>query len=1021
MRSAHWHIFRECATIYIMEHTSLRVPRAFAALDAFPALRASIAPGLERQTARAAAVLARFQDRPELRADLERALTHPDGGLIALVGAPGSGVTSFLAALAARYPAPLWLSADDAGLGAQLLYAQIVALHRPGIPLIDPAAATDPLAVERLLHDAAAARSGALPILLLVDAPEADQRPLPPPLPADLPRGVTLVYGCTPEDQLPYPAQITLNLAAFPPAEALQHQALLALGCPPEQSAALIAAAAGNLLYLELAANALLQQVLDPAHPPSGLAGLFSAWWDRQDAVGRHLAELIAAAGEPIPLPLLQELVAVDPTSLLSTWDTLGLVDLIIQTAPGADRAEPTLLAALSHSAPRRWIATAQPAGLMRAHSELAQVGFTRRHERSPAQPATAQYLRRQVARHAALSAEPLPTENLPQVTSRAWVGDHERRVSLSAAYQDAAWELVTAARANADAGRIVIAAALTGTLATRARTLSPDAAVEALVTGLERSGREAALKRVLDVVERLPDGSDKALILRRLGEACYEARMRQSAMRLLSRALDLEANPTSRAWRDQREQLLAALAGTAIAHGAPDIALTMAERIEHLERRAVVETEAARRLLNDGDRDRAQRVARSILHESMGAWARAEMAVALLRADDQRGALMLDEIDNETAAVWAQIELACDAAPHNPAAARARIDNLPNPNQRDRGLARLALAFAEVGAENEALHTALDIQAADVRLSTLIDMQQVIAGAASLAALNQAAANLDALNSDDRAPLLAALAAAFAALGQTGQALSLVLELPEGEERDRARARTAVALTRRGDYTAAVHMLDALDDEDERDWARDEMVRLLAADGLWDEALTLINTIAAPEQRARTNADLAIERGRSGEPQAALALALAVEDAVERARALTMLAPILVTSGAAVLAQALIQHREALLGSEARSRYMAALAAALAANGDLSAAQSVGAQIRRPIERARAELACAQALAMIDPQAAHHALGTAFRITAIGREEVLRTIELAAPTLGMLGGVALISRIAEGILAIDG
>ncbi len=1004
-----------------MEHTSLRIPRAFTALEAFPALRASVATSLERQSARVAAALARFQERPEPFKALEKALNNPAGGLVALVGAPGSGVTSLLANLAATLPAPLWLSADDAGLGARALYAQILALHRPGVPLTDPAAVTDPLTVERLLHDAAAARSSSRPIVLLIDAPEPEQRPLPPALPADLPPGVTLLYGCTPADALPYPARSIIALADFAAEPTAQQRALQALGCPPEHAEAIIAAAQGNFLYLELAVHALTAGTLDPAQLPSGLEGLLAAWWADRTTVEQRLALLLTAAGEPLPLPFIAELLADDPAPTLAHWESLGLIDLTLQTTPSAERPRPTIRAAFSHSAPRRWVNATQDADLEQIHGELAAVGFARRGERAPDQPATANYLRRQVARHAALGPEPIRTTQLPQVATRAWVNDHERRTTLEAAFYDVAWELRTAVQSNNDLGRTVLAAALAGTLATRARTLSPAAAVEALVSGLERSGREAALKRVLDVVERLPDGSDKALILRRLGEACYEARMRRSAMRLLSRALDLEANPTSRAWRDQREQLLAALAGTALAHGAIDIALTIAEQIEHLERRAVVETQAARRLLADGDRARAQRVARSILHESMGAWARAEVAVALLRADDQRGALMLDEIENETAVAWAQIELACDAATHDHTAARARIDSLSNPGQHDRGLARLALAQAQAGAETEALHTAADIQAADVRLTALIDLRQMLAGDASLAALNQAAANLDALNPDDRAPLLAALAAAFAALGQTGQALSLVLELPEGEERDRARARTAVALTRRGDYMAALHILDVLNDEDERDWARDEIVRLLAADGLWDEALTLINAIATPEQRARTNADLAIERGRSGEPQAALALALAVEAAEERARALTMLAPILVTAGAIALAQAIIAQPDALVGSEARSRYQATLATALAASGQLDAAVVLSAQIRRPVERARAELACALALAERDPAAAQRALSTALCATAIGREEVLRTIEWAAPVLAELGGTALIRQVAEGILAIDG
>lgn len=1002
-----------------MEHTSLRTPRAFTALDAFPALRASVASSLERQAARVARALARLQERPALVAALDAALRDPAGGLVALVGAPGSGVTSTLAALAAQRTAPLWLSADDAGMGAQALYAQIVALYRPGVPLIDPAAATDPLVLERLLNDAGATRHPTHPIVLLVDAPEPQQRPLPLPLPCDLPAGVTMVYGCTPADPLPYPARAVVALADYADDPAAQ-RALRALGCPVDAHAALLAAAQGNFLYLELAANALAAGVLAVDGLPPGLEALFAAWWAGLTLAERRLAALLAAAGEPLPVPALAELAAADPTPLLADWESLGLIDLTLQSAPGFDQPLPTMRAAFSHSALRRWIAATAPADVGRAHGALAELSLARRTDPAPEHAAAAHYGRRQAARHLALGPEPLREERLAQVTTRAWLRDHERRNSLEAAYQDVAWVLQTAAQSGTDPGRTVLAAALAGTLATRARSLGPDTAVAALLTGLERSGREAALKRVLDVVDRLPDGSDKALLLRRLGEACYETRMRQSAMRLLSRALDLEANPTSRAWRDQREQVLATLAGAAISQGAIDVALAIAERIEHLERRAVVETQAARKLLADGDRDRAQRVARSILHESMGAWARAEVAVALCRAGDPRGALLLDDIANETAASWAQIVLACDAVADDPAAARARIDALSSPGQRDRGLARLALAQVQAGAAAAAIQTALAIQAADVRLSALIELREALPDAVALDVLNQAAANLDAMRADDRAPLLAALAAAFAALGQTGQALSLVRELPEGEERDRARARTAVALTRRGDYAAALRALDALEDADERDWARYEIVRLFAANGLWDEAVTLSNAIAAPDQRARTSADLAIERGRAGEPKAALALALAVEDAGERARALALLAPILVTAGAAALALAVVDDPAALPGSEARSRYRAALATALAATGDHAAAAAVSAQIRRPLERARAELAVALALAPADPVAAQRALSTALCATAIGREDVLRTIEWAAPVLVELGGAALISRVAEGLLAID-
>jgi tetratricopeptide (TPR) repeat protein len=1009
----------DCATIYGMEHSSTRTPQAFAALDAFPALRASVAASLDRQVARIAAYLSRFQERPNARSALDAALMQLPGGCVALCGPPGSGVTSLLASLAVRYPAPIWLAADDAGMGAQALYAQILALYRPAVPLIDPATATDPLVLERLLAEASSARRGDTPLVLLVDAPETDRLPLALPLPPDLPPGVTLVYGCATPDALPYVPHSTIWLPELGEPLQVYQGALTALGCPAAYHDLLITAAQGNFFYFDLAVAGVQAGQFSYTDLPLGLAGLLGRWWETLVPAEQDLAVLLAAVGEPVPVPLLAQMSSTDPLPLLGAWEALGLVDLTLQMIHTEVQDLPTVLAGYGHSAVRSWLCQTQASAVTQAHATLATVCAAQRSARAPEAPATQHYARRQVARHWALGPSPAPREQLGQVTTRAWLADHERHKSLDLAHTDAAWALQAAVAAG-DPVRMTLAAALVGTLATRARTLSADAAVAALQIGLERSGREAALKRVLDVVERLPDGDDKAHILRRVGEACYEARMRQSAMRLLSRALDLEANPTSRAWRDQREQLLAALAEALIAHHALDDALAIAEQIEHLERRAVVETQAARALLRSGDRDRAQRVARGILHESMGAWACAEVAVALVRAADQRGALMLADIANETALAWAQIELACDLVVHDPVAARARIAELPNVSQQDRGLARLAVTQAQHGDITAAIATTQQITAPEVRLTALIDLQQVEGGGASLAALTQATADLDALAPDDRAPLLVALAAAFAALGQMAQALRLVLELPEGEERDRGRARTAVALTRRGDYTAALRVLDALTDDDERDWARDEMVRLLAADGLWDSALTLINAIAAPDQRARTNADLAIERGRAGDPQAALALALAVEDGYERARALALLAPLLVQAGATNLAQGIVSHADALAGSEARSRYLAALTAALVASGDLAAATAVRRQIQRPVERGRAALACAQALVATDPQAACQALGEALCATAIGREEVLRMIEWAAPVIADLGGAPFVRQIADGVVAFD-
>ncbi|NTW01896.1 MAG: hypothetical protein HGA19_11505, partial [Oscillochloris sp.] len=605
----------------------------------------------------------------------------------------------------------------------------------------------------------------------------------------------------------------------------------------------------------------------------------------------------------------------------------------------------------------------------------------------------------------------------LTQVTSREWVRAHERQASLAAAYSDAAWEM----RAASDGPplRAVRAAALTGILATRARTLNGDSAVEALVAGFEHSGRESALKRVTDLVERLPDGMDKAQLLRRIGETCYGARMRSSAMRLLSRALDLEANPTSRSWREQREQLFVALAAAATNLDEISVALAISERIEHLERRAAVETQVTRHLIAVGELDRAWRVAREILHESMGAWARAEVAVALTRAGDIRGAMILEEITLETVTAWAQIELACDLAAHNDLAARARIDALPSPSQRDRGLARLAHALAIAEKDGDALAAAEQISAVEVRVAALLDLRLTLDGLVAMLALEQATSDIGGLIGDDRAPLLAALAAAHAAIGRREGALQITTQLPEGEERDRALAKVAVAIAQSGDYMAAQTILSNLHDDDERDWAKDEIARILASGGHWNTCLALIATIDTEDQRARTAADLAIERAKAGDPLAAMNQATTIALPADRARAMTLVAPQLVAVGMA--GDALSNERFQLLPTaEARGRYLAAIATALAEADQYDAAAAVIIRIVRPGDRARAGIALALALTHANQARAEATLGMALRTATIGREEALRALELAAPVLAALGGGELLAAAAASVDEVD-
>lgn len=1010
-----------------MEQTFALTPRAFAALEAFPTLRAAVGESLQRQRARAMTLRSRYARRARLVAAIETAVADPQGGLLVVTGPPGSGVSSLLVALATTHPWPIWLPvAAPAGLPA--LYAQIVALHRPAVPLLDPAAASDPAALERLLAEALHMRVNHAPIVLLCDALDPPGPPLDPgplPLPAELPPGVWLILGGHPQASPPYAPRVSLRLPVNDPdLVAVQARALRALSCPPAWEDALLGASEGNMLYLQLALAALRADELAPASLPTGLDGLLGAWWARLNGPEQRLAAALAAAGEPLPLPLAAELAGAAIEGPLARWERLGLVDLSLQPVPEDDApAAPLLLAHFAHDALPAFVARVAPDALRAAHADLAALALRRlegeresphRHT-VPGAGAAQGYAQRQFARHAALGAagHELPT----RVVGRDWLRAQERREGLAAALHDARWELRAAT--GGPVLRLVRAATFAGLLATRSRRMQPEAAAAALVAALEGNSRDLALKRALEVVERLPDGHEKAQVLRRLGEVCYAARMRSAALRLLSRALDLEAQPVSRAWRDGREALLATLAGATLRLDDVGAALAIAERIEHLERRAMVETEVVRHLLATGDLDRAQRLARAILHEGMGAWARAEVAVAMTRRGDPRGAMLLEEIEAETVTAWAQIELACDQVVDDEVAARERIARLPSSHQRDRGLARLARTLAAAGNDGAALAAAEAIVGVDTRVAALIDLRLNLEGLVAMLALERATRDIGAVSGEYRAPLVADLSAALAALGRRERALEVAMSLPEGEERDRALARVAVALAQRGDHPAARAVLESIADEDERAWAYEELARQLAAAGQWETAGELIGRISAVDQRHHALADLAIARARAGEPVDALAMVRGLEPA-ERARALALIAPELVARGATREARAVARDARMLEGAESRARYQAALAIALAEHGNLNTAASVVASIKCPAERARAGAALAHALAARHPRRALAVLGDALRAAAIGREETLRALEQAVPALAALGGVELLRATAAAVDEID-
>ncbi len=933
--------------------------------------------------------------------------------------------------LAANRPYAFWFGDDDAAQGAAALAAQLIGLHNPRFPLVSPTIDRYVNALEDLLEEIAAHRATNTPIAILIDPPTRGVQPrdpLPPPIPVQIPPGILIVYGCKPGEALPRPATTRLVLPATSD-EAFRDQvaALERQNCPKSWRMLIAMAARGNFLYARLAYRLIHERVLNITALPSDLKGLLDAWWEQLDAVGQKQMLLLAAAGEPLPYTISAALCESNPQLALRKGLAHGIVVEAAHQTVGTTRCFN-----LYHPAIREYIAHRHGAALARAHAEILDLarrqGLLASHRQSAATSAPRAYLSRQFSRHAAFGPNTIRSSALPLVSQRAWVRMQERyNNNLVNAARDLAWEF-NDARKHGPLVRLIRDAVLAGTLASQARMLNPDAVVETLSVALKHNGRETGLKRVQDIVEQLPDGRNKAFVLRQLGEACYNARMRTSAMRLLSRALDLEEQAFPHTWTEQREQFLAALAMTALTQINVDAALAMSARIKHKERRGMAETQIARWLVEHNEPRRALEVARGIEHESQGAWSRAEVAVALARAGDSIADTVLQhDIQIGTAAAWAQIELACDNAATDENSARQRIEQLDTPNQRDRGLTQLAHTLALANKDGDALTAAEQISDVETRVSALLNLRLTLEGLVAMLALERATAEIDALTGDARAPLLAALAAAHASLGRRQRALSIVEQLAEGEERDRALSRVAVAFARYGDYEQARELASSIADNDERDWALDEMARCLETAGHRKDAETFAQAINDNDQRNRTLAELAIARAHAENPLSALRLALSIPKPVERARALTMIVPELVAAkhiDAALAVSRSSAHPNddtPLPHTKARSRYHAALVAALAECGELEFAQRQIDAIAYPLDRARAFLALARTTAPRNDQQAFAMLGEALSIATIGREETLRVLEQSAPILGMLGGSEILLLIAEAIDEVDG
>ncbi|MCG8349433.1 MAG: hypothetical protein MI924_16830, partial [Chloroflexales bacterium] len=133
-----------------------RQPLALTALENYPLLHTSVESGLAGQIASIAASVDLFIGRRGLLAQLNHIFAESPGGLIALEGPPGSGVSALLQYLAATQPAAFWFGETDAGQGAAALCAQLIALYRLAIPLVPPSANDNPKALEQLLGEVAA-------------------------------------------------------------------------------------------------------------------------------------------------------------------------------------------------------------------------------------------------------------------------------------------------------------------------------------------------------------------------------------------------------------------------------------------------------------------------------------------------------------------------------------------------------------------------------------------------------------------------------------------------------------------------------------------------------------------------------------------------------------------------------------------------------------------------------------------------------------------------------------------------
>lgn len=964
-------------------------PPFLPALERFPTLRPAL-PAAAAQARRVAERLAHAVPRPELIAEFDTLLGEIGGGLLLVEGSAGAGATTLLCQLAAARPYPLWLPADDAGGGLAALCAQVIAFNDLPVPIVPPAADRDSQTLERLLVEAAKQRASNDPLVVLIDTLPTDYAASPPPFPANIPQGVVIVYACEPSFFAPIDAAARLKLPASGPVliRALV-EAAMARGLPRQTAVAVAAHSGRSFLYVALACQRIERSLLRRRDLPEGLAALHAHWWAALGANGQALARALAAAREWLPLGHAAHLSGVDEAAVLALLDqSAGLVEHTNQRVQ------------LYHPATRAFVAA--QGDLRPTHA--AFVVLARQQLGAAFDRGADDYFTRQFARHIALSG----VTNADELVERPWVLAQQRRTGdLRQSATDATWAVGIAA-ASSQLDQLLRTAIIGGTLATLGRTVSPDLLATALNDALDRGEpRDSALRRTRDLIDQLPDGRDKALVLRRIGEVCFERGIKSHAMRMLSEALDLEVPGLPRSWRDEREEAQVALARAAIAAHAPDRALGITMRIAHPERRGMVETEVVRDLIAGGKLTRAEEVAQAIGHAPTHEWAMAEVAAGHARAGNTgRFREVLGTLKTGTAIAWARAELASDAARHGDTSAVEQVALIASQRGRDEALGLVAQALVVGGQPASALMATRMVADRAVRARTLIELALTKTPNAAVA-LNLAHDDIRLLGDDERTPMIVVLASAYATLGELAAAMHIVETLEEGEPRDRGHSRIAAALARAGELDTAARIAAAIPDDDERGWTQHELANAYIAVGRLDKATALVSQIADQNLRARAEADLCIARARAGRVAGALTAIEQITLPAERARALSAIAGVMVTRGFEGRADA---ARDTISDAGARSRYTVALASALANAAQHDAAETMARRADRPLDRCRALLACARAAAPDDAPRATRLLAEALRrAAALGRGETVAIIIAAADLLVALDGSELL------------